>query len=121
MTNRVLLFGTILILAFAPAVVAADITGKWKGPMQGPNGSMEITFTFQVAGDKITGTVVGENGGEGKIESGTLKGDELAFVVVAGDGGFKVDFKGKVAGDEMKLTMAMGDMGDLQVTAKRVP
>ena len=42
----------LLTLLLTPAL-AADISGTWKGTAEGPNGSMERTFTFKQDGEKI--------------------------------------------------------------------
>ena len=40
----------ILLLAMAAAALAADLDGTWKATAEGPQGSMERTFTFKVEG-----------------------------------------------------------------------
>jgi hypothetical protein len=34
-------------LLVAASLCAADISGKWKGTAEGPNGTLERTFTFK--------------------------------------------------------------------------
>jgi hypothetical protein len=88
--------------------------------MQTPDGqSLEINFTFQVAGEKLTGTVSNTYGQE-QISEGTVKGDDISFVVNAGGGQFKITYKGKVTGEDIKFTVGIGDMGNGELTAKRV-
>jgi hypothetical protein len=119
MRNRAFLFSAILIALCLTAAFAADVSGKWKGSMEGPMGTMELTFDLKVDGEKLSGTVTNPMGEE-KIQEGTIKGDDISFVVLAGGGDFRISYKGKVAGDEMKLTMSFGDMGGMELTAKRV-
>jgi len=102
------------LLAMAASASAADINGKWKATMQGGDMQIEQNFTFQVDGEKVTGTMSDQMMGEAKITSGTLKGDDLTFTVSAsGDmGDMTLSFKGKVTGpDEIKLTLSFGGRG----------
>jgi hypothetical protein len=110
------LAATLAILVVAFPALAADLSGKWKASVEGPDGqTMEITFTFKVDGDKFTGTALGPMG-EMPISDGKLDGDAISFTV--GDE-FKVLHKGKVSGDEMKLKVEMGER-TFEMTAKRV-
>jgi hypothetical protein len=108
-----------LLTAVSPAY-AADLSGKWLGTMQTPDGqSLEITFVFQVNGEKLTGTTASTYGEE-QITEGTVKGDAISFVVFAGGGQFKITYKGKVVGEDLKFTVTIGDMGDRELSVKRV-
>jgi hypothetical protein len=122
MTMRTLSMMAVLMLAFAATAPAADVSGKWVGKLEGPMGSIEITFNFEVKGTELAGTVSDPMGGENKIQEGKINGDELAFIVMAGGGEFKLTYKGKMAGDDLKLTMSFGggDMPPMELTAKRV-
>lgn len=103
---------------------AADVTGKWKAEMQTPDGQTRTSiFTFQVSGDKLTGTVAGARG-ETPISEGKISGDDISFVVIRKfqDNEFKMNYKGKVAGDEIKLTVTAnfgGEERTFEMTAKR--
>ena len=120
MRKRATVFGSILVLAMASAAAAAELSGKWQGTMQTPDGqSLEINFTFQVTGEKLTGTV-SNTYGEEQISEGTVKGDDVSFVVNAGGGQFRITYKGKVTGEDIKFTVGIGDMGNGELTAKRV-
>jgi hypothetical protein len=113
-------FGVIALLALVTAASAADLNGKWKGQMTGPDGSgMEVNFNFQVSGEKLTGTVANTYGEE-QITEGSVKGDDISFIIMAGGGQFKLTYKGKVAGEEIKFHVTIGDMGESDLTAKRV-
>jgi hypothetical protein len=95
-------FGRVLAISALLAVGAwaADVTGKWVGKMETPNGSRDVTYNLKQEGDKLTGTVPGRNG-ETPISEGTVKGDDVAFTVTRGER--KTSYTGKVAGGEMKL------------------
>ncbi len=94
----------LLVLAVTGMAFAADPTGKWKATLQ--DGGMELTFTFKLEGDKLTGTVAGEMG-EFQISEGKVEGDNIGFTVSTDQ--FKVVHKGVIAGNEIKLKADMGD------------
>ncbi|MEE4116060.1 MAG: hypothetical protein V2I37_07825 [Marinilabiliaceae bacterium] len=50
------LFTVIAISLFSIAASAEDISGRWKGSVDTPDGSFEVYFTFAVEDGKITGT-----------------------------------------------------------------
>ncbi len=112
-----------LTLAFTLAGLAADIAGKWKASAEGPNGTMERTFVFQVDGNKLTGETTSSMVGTSKIQDGKVDGDSLSFMIMVKfqDQEMKVNYKGKVNGDEIKLTGELPDMGQtIEWTGKRV-
>jgi hypothetical protein len=95
----------LVILLLASSAFAADVAGKWKSAVEGPDGKMEITFNFKVDGGRLTGTSTSPMG-EATVE-GKLDGDNVEFTVIAGD--FKILHKGAVSGKEMKLKVEIGD------------
>ena len=48
----------LVLFATALTVFAADVTGNWRATAEGPNGSMERTFTLKADGAKLTGETV---------------------------------------------------------------
>ena len=106
----------ILMLTMALSAFAADVAGKWKATMEGPNGSMQLTFDLKVEGKKITGKAIGDMG-EMQITDGTIDGDRISFAIETDQ--MKVVHKGTVSGDEMKLKVEMGD-NSMEMVAKRV-
>jgi len=111
----------LFVLVFA-TVWAADVSGKWISEFTTPDGSTrQSTFTFEVSGETVTGTVASTRG-ENKIEEGKIVGDDLSFNVTRNFGGndMKFVYKGKVAGDEIKFTVTVAD-GErtFEMTAKR--
>jgi hypothetical protein len=68
----------ILTLSIASLCSAQDISGKWKGKMQGPDGDMEMMFNFKVNADTLNGTAESPMG-ELPISNGKVKGQEFAF------------------------------------------
>jgi hypothetical protein len=60
---------------------AADLSGKWRLPFTDAEGKeQESVFTFTVAGDKVTGTLV-QKGKTRSIEEGRFSGDVVTFAV----------------------------------------
>lgn len=118
------LFGSLVLLTLILATAwAADVNGKWTAEYQSPDGqTRQSTFTFQVKGEALTGTVASARG-ESNILEGKVKGDEISFEVIRNFGGndVKFQYKGKATGDEIKFTVTVGE-GDrtFDMTAKRV-
>jgi hypothetical protein len=128
------------VLMFVLTASAADITGKWIAQVPGMMGrKTERVLTFQVAGDKLTGTVTDlqvslatfeekgkapmagtlkiQNGDPLQITDGKITGDSITFATVSQGfmGEMKTEYKGKIAGDEIKFSAeqggGMGGMG----------
>ena len=104
-----------LLIVAAAAAMASDLDGTWKATAEGPQGSMERTFTFKTDGAKVTGETTSQMMGKSPINDGKLDGDTVTFTINIDFGGnqMKVEYKGKVSGKEMKLTaqLAGGDGG----------
>src|SRR5689334_16182871 len=96
-----------LTALFAFTLSAADIAGNWKASVQGPDGSMEVTFTFKVDGSKITGTSNSQMG-EMPLSDIKVEGDNVSFVAAMQD--FKILHKGTINGNEMKLDVTFAGM-----------
>jgi hypothetical protein len=121
MKSRLVLVTLILSFFLVAVSWAADVTGKWTAQVPGRGGqTRETTFNFKAEGDKLTGTMSGQQG-EIPISDGTVKGDEIAFSTkfTGGGGEVKINFKGKVAGDEIKFTRAREGGEPSEFTAKR--
>lgn len=105
MKTRVLLVGTVVMLALVGSVWAADVTGKWVAQVEGRQGTTENTFNFKVDGTTLTGTMATSRG-ESEISEGKVEGDEISFVIVRsmGENEMKLLYKGKVSGDEITFT-----------------
>jgi hypothetical protein len=128
----------LVILIFAVTASAADISGKWLAQVTNPNGAKsERLFTFQVSGDKVTGSIANiqvatatfeekgkppmtgilktQNADPQAISEGKITGDDVSFAIVSQSfmGEMKTTYKGKVAGSEIKFTVEqdMGGMG----------
>lgn len=125
MKTRFAFLSFCLAMLAATVVWAADVTGKWTAQVPGRQGNaQETTFIFKVEGDKLTGTMSGQQG-ETAIADGKVSGDEISFTVTRERQGntIKQLFKGKVAGDEIKFTRSteggQGNRPPVEFTAKR--
>ena len=107
MKLKIFLTGTVLILAMAMTVAAADVAGKWVAEQENPMGTQQTTFTFAVNGGTLTGTVSGGRGGDSEISEGKIDGDDISFAVVRtmNENEMKTLYKGKVSGNEIKFTV----------------
>ena len=67
-------------MTLSRVVEESKINGKWIGKVSGPQGEMELTFTFKVNGDTLTGT---DSSSLGVIDltNGNVKGNEFTFDV----------------------------------------
>ncbi len=102
-------------LLVGASLYAADISGKWKGTAEGPNGTLECTFTFKVDGNKLTGETESEMLGNATINDGKIDGDNVSFSINANFQGneMKLQCKGKVTADQIKLDVDFGACGRL--------
>ncbi len=104
---RALRFASIVFLALLlPAsLLAADITGKWKGPMQAGG---DAAFDLKLDKGAISGTMMGYDGKPRQVTEGKLDGDSVSMKVATDYQGQPVMLivTGKVSGDEMQLHIA---------------
>jgi hypothetical protein len=101
----------ILMAVFALTASAADVSGKWNGTAEGPQGAIQRTFTFHQDGSKLTGETNSEFTGKSVITDGKVEGDAISFSITANIQGneMKLTYKGKIAGDTIKLNSNFGD------------
>ena len=114
--KRTLLAGLSALLLSAVAF-AADVNGKWTGQVPTRGGeTRDATFMFKVEGDKLTGTMSGQQG-DRPIADGKVTGDTISFAVESPRG--KQVYTGTVAGDEIKFKRESGQGQPREFTAKR--
>jgi len=116
MTKLFILLGAI---ALSATMFAADISGKWTGKVESPNGSRDVNMTFKADGATLTGTVSGRQS-DSPIEKGEIAGDDVSFTVIRkfNDMEIKTDYTGKVSGDSIKLKYKMRD-NEVELSLKR--
>jgi hypothetical protein len=99
----------VLVCAFAIAVIAQSVDGKWSGEVQGGRGPQQVNLTLKADGDKLTGTVAGR-GGDIAIQEGTISGNALKFKTQQpGRGGgdpITLSWTGTLKGDEIAMSRA---------------
>src|ERR1041384_5553745 len=92
MTKK-LLFLTTVLLAFAFAATAADVSGKWVYEQAGRQGGnpVKVTLTLKAEGGKLTGNLSrpGRDGAamESPISEGKVDGNNVSFKVTQQMGG----------------------------------
>ena len=80
---------------------AAKIDGKWKTSM---NGQMDLSFTFKVEGEKLTGSVISDMGNL-PIINGKIKNNDFTFDVDMG--GSLISHICKIDGEVIKMKVKM--------------
>ena len=110
-----------LLALFALTASAADISGNWTGTAEGPQGTLQRSFTFHQDGTKLTGETVSEFTGKSTIADGKVEGDAISFSITANFQGneMKLTYKGKIAGDTIKLTSEFGGGQTIEWTLKK--
>jgi hypothetical protein len=112
----------IAVCLTATVASAADVTGKWSGELNGPQGDITLTASFQQNGTKLTGTMDGPGGEAMQIKNGKVEGDKLSFSVDFT--GMTVGHEGTIKGDTMTLQISIdgdpGGDGPGPITLKRV-
>ena len=119
--NRVLL-SALIVAAMVAALLAADVTGTWTASFDTQVGVQKYTYTFKVAGNKLTGKAKSELAmTETEIAEGTVNGDDISFVENLNfqDMPLRIVYKGKISSDEIKLTRTILDMFTEEAVAKR--
>jgi hypothetical protein len=112
----------ILTAVFALSAFAADISGNWKASAEGPNGSMERTFTFKQEGAKLTGETVSSFAGKSTITNGKVEGDTVTFNIKINLQGNEMDltYKGKIVSpSEIKFTVEGAGGNTIEWDAKK--
>ena len=63
------------LLSSAASGMAADVTGKWKGPMEGTGA--DVVLDLKTDGASVTGTMSDSEGKPRPITKGSLEGDKI--------------------------------------------
>ncbi len=132
MKIRNLVLGFVAAMVALPAMVSgADskpaIDGKWNATVDSEMGAVQLALEFKSEGEKFTGTIAVDMGGQGlppsPISDGVVKGEDvsfkLSFTMMPDAPAVVIDYKGKLKGDELALTSTM-DMGQGPVETKLV-
>ena len=85
MKRRELMILSLALAGFTGHVFAADAnpTGTWKWTVTNPNNNQtrDLSVTLKLEGDKLTGTVPGQEGKTIEIENATFKDGQISFSV----------------------------------------
>jgi len=65
------------LLTSAASALAADVTGKWKGPMEGTGA--DVVLDLKTDGGSVTGTMSDSEGKPRPITKGSLDGDKISL------------------------------------------
>ena len=97
---------------------AHDISGKWKGQMESPNGPMDLVFNFKANGDSLSGTVESPMG-ELPIINGKITGNTFFFQVNAGE--MTISHQCTTLGDSISMKVPGMPGGEtMEIMLKRV-
>lgn len=92
--------------------VGGGATGTWKSTFTTNDGkTIETTYKLKQEGEKLTGTVIGRDGKEVKVEDGSVKDGKVSFQVTRERNGTKLTlhYKGELSGDSIKGKLEVGD------------
>ena len=104
-----------LVMAFITFCKAQDITGAWTGKIMD---QFDVTYTFKVDGDKVSGSTTGPDGNVIVLQNCVLKDGDLSFTMAMMGNDMKVT--GKVKDDTITLTMpGMGGGDPITVLLKK--
>ena len=106
---RAVAISIVLLLALALSAPAADLTGRWKGPMEGTGA--DVVLDLKADGAAVTGTMSDSEGKPRPITKGTLDGDKISLTVASEWQGNPITLvvTGTVSGDTMNLKIATED------------
>lgn len=120
-SRTTLLLFLVLVLA-AGVAWSGGLSGRWVAEFTTPNGQQrEVTFNFEVDGEKLTGTVSGRRG-DRPIEEGKITDGKVSFSVVRdfGMGEMTFHYTGAMEGEELPLTVTIeGRDRTFEMTARR--
>lgn len=107
--SRAIAISVLLSLALISCALAADVTGKWKGPL-GDTG-VDVVFDLKIDGATVTGTMSDSEGKPRPITKGSLDGDKISLTVASEYQGNPITLlvTGTVSGDTMNLKIQTDD------------
>ncbi|HZZ27712.1 MAG TPA: hypothetical protein VFE46_06855 [Pirellulales bacterium] len=94
-----------------------DLTGPWETKFTTPDGNeIVLKYSFQIAGDKLTGTVESPRG-KLELKEGKVDGMVISYKVAIANN--DVSYEGKYADGKIKVKSHGGPFGDRQYTLSR--
>jgi hypothetical protein len=85
----------------------ADMSGKWSGSLNTPNGVFPLDYVFKVEGTKLTGSVTTPQG-DLALTDGKTDGKNFSFNVDVNGALIKTDGKYYAEGDTVALDVDFG-------------
>jgi hypothetical protein len=106
---RAVSISILLSLALLSSALAADITGKWKGPLEGTGA--DVVLDLKSDGSTVTGTMSDSEGKPRPVTKGSLDGDKISLTVASEYQGNPITLivTGTVSGDTMTLKIGTED------------
>ena len=116
---RRVLLPLVMIVGLAASAFASDVTGKWVGNVETPNGPIELTYELKAEGETLSGTVASAMGSL-PIAEGKVVGDTLTYKVTLENGVITHEAKVNAAGDQITIK-ATGEWGTSEYVVKKAP
>ena len=115
--KRYIMICTGLLVILVSVIAASDINGKWKGTFQGPNGDLDIFYTFKVVDDSLTGNVQTQWGTQDFFNGAT---DSTSFSFDTEWNGMTLYHHCTLQGDSILMKMPAINSGEeTEVTLKK--
>jgi hypothetical protein len=115
---RRVLLAAVMTMGMAATAFAADVTGKWVGSVETPNGPLELTYDFKAEGETLTGTVTSPMGSL-PLNKGKVAGAVLTYEVALDNNVITHEATMNDAGTEITVK-ATGDWGTNSYVVKKV-
>ena len=112
------LLALVMTIGVAATAFAADVTGKWVGNVETPNGPLELTYELKAEGETLTGTVASAMGSL-PIAKGKIAGGVMTYEVALEGAVITHEAKMNEAGTEIAIK-ASGDFGTSEYVVKKV-
>jgi hypothetical protein len=106
---RAISMSVLFFLALISSALAADVTGKWKGPMEGTG--VDVVLDLKSDGATVTGTMSDSEGKPRPVTKGSLDGGKISLTVASEYQGNPITLlvTGTVSGDTMNLKIQTDD------------
>ena len=112
------LLAVVMTIGMAASAFAADVTGKWVGNVETPNGPMELTYELKADGETLNGTVASAMGSL-PLNKGKIAGKVLTYEVALEGAVITHEATINDAGTEITVK-ATGDWGTSEYVVKKV-
>ena len=108
----------VLALVCAATALAGDVTGRWVGSVDTPNGPIELTYDLKVEGEVLSGSVTSAMGTVA-LSNGKVAGQTLTYDVQVE--AMTITHEATVNADGSEITVkATGDWGTSEYVVKKV-